>query len=129
MLAFGNDVMVADSRLSLRSQTVHFHGYRIACSAEKRDELECLLTRYQKPRQVWTHAKLEKVVSKIRKMDWGVMGHGGNRRRGVCGPKSAETAQSAAQMQAATRPRHRHRQKKALAVVVSPKGVMSTRGQ
>ena len=111
--------MVADSRL--RKPTAHVHGYRLACSAEKEEELERHLTRYRK-RKEWYHAALEKVVSKIRRMDWGVMAHGGNRRRGVLGPKSAETAQYATQMQAAARPHHRHRQKKALAVVVSPNG-------
>ena len=66
--------MVADSRL--RKPTVHVHGYRIACSAEKKEELERLLTRYRK-RKEWSHAALEKVVSKIRRMDWGVMTHVG----------------------------------------------------
>ena len=111
--------MVADSRL--RKPTVHFHGYRIACSAEKKEELERLLTRYRK-RKEWSHAALEKVVSKIRRMDWGVMGHGGNRRRGVFGQKSAVTVQSATKMQAVMCPRHRHRQNKTLVFVMSPKG-------
>ena len=122
--------MVADSRLRPRprprSSTVHFYGYRIACSNEKKNELEHLLTTYRKPQKAWTHAELKKVVSKIRNMDWGVCGHGGNRRHGVLGRKSAETAQSATQVQVANRPRHRHRKKKPLAVVVvSPKGAVT----
>ena len=96
-----------------RNPVASFHGYRIACSHAKKEELvKFLATQHPTGARAWTDAAIKKIVAHARSMDWGVMRHGGARRgeqyaasrRSKCGEGKCVVIQ----------PMHRHRRKKPL---------------